>query len=73
MFFFFFLTFSLYFSSTLAHSSLLNFCAVSIEARASCRAVGAHHPPLSGAEQVKVMNLIQVPDKRLLFKATVFH
>lgn len=44
---------------------------MSCEAEASCCAVGTHHPSLSGAEQVKVMNLIQVPDKRLLFKATV--
>ena len=41
------------------------------EVAASCCAVEAHHPSLSRAEQVKVMNLIQVPDKRLLFKATV--
>lgn len=50
---------------------LLNHSRVSCRAEASCCAVGTHHPSLSGAEQVKVMNLIQVPDKRLLFKATV--
>lgn len=33
--------------------------------------LGTHHRSPSGAEQVKVMKLIQVPDKRLLFKATV--
>lgn len=42
-----------------------------VKPKASCCAAGTHHPSLSGAEQVKVMNLIQVPDKRLLFKATV--
>lgn len=42
-----------------------------MELAASCCAAGTYHPSLSGAEQVKVMNLIQIPDKRLLFKATV--
>lgn len=55
----------------LALTSFLNRSSVSSGAGASCCAVGTHHPSLSGAEQVKVMNLIQVPDKRLLFKATV--
>lgn len=50
---------------------LLNFSSLSSATEASCCAVGAHHPSLSGGEQVKVMNLIQVPDSHLLFKATV--
>lgn len=56
---------------TLVLTSFLNHSNASCEAEASCCAAGTHHPSLSGAEQVKVMNLIQVPDKRLLFKATV--
>lgn len=60
-----------YFHFPLVFMSFWIRSSVSCEAEASCCAVGTHHPPLSGAEQVKVMNLIQVPDKRLLFKATV--
>lgn len=56
---------------TLMFTSFLNCSSVSCEAEASCCAMGTHHPSLSGAEQVKVMNRIQVPDKHLLFKATV--
>lgn len=43
----------------------------SVVAEASHRAVGSHQASQSEAEQVKVMNLIRTPDKRLLFKATV--
>lgn len=46
-------------------SILLNCSSVGSESEASCGNSS------SIPEQVKVMNLIQVPDKRLLFKATV--
>lgn len=62
---------SSYFHSNIRVDSFLNRSSVRCEAEASCCAVGTYHPSLSGAKQVKVMNLIQVPDKRLLFKATV--
>ena len=51
---------------------LLNRSSVSCEAESQLlRSWELIIRPPSGAEQVKVMNLIQVPDKRLLFKATV--
>lgn len=56
---------------TLVLTSFLNHSNGSCGADASCCAAGTHHPSPSGAAQVKVMNLTQVPDKRLLFKATV--
>lgn len=62
---------SQHFHFTLVFTSFWSRSSASCEAEAGSCVRGTYHPSLSGAEQVKVMNLIQVPDKRLLFKATV--